>query len=252
MDIIEIIIIAIAAFLSAIIKNGVGVGAGIFLLPVLSLVFPAKTALGLGGPIMLASDLIGMRYYWKEWVSTKEFLKILLPAVPGMLIGTWLIPVIPSNIFRSAVAIFGTSYALMLLFPQWPPFMMFKSISTQVSPKNLTLRAIFYGFFAGVATVVAHAGGLVWSIYLMSIDIEKRKFVGTIVLLFAVTNTYKTGAYVFLGLISISTLMNLFLIFPIIFIGCYIGNMFNKRIDKILFRKIVLVTIFIVSACLFR
>ena len=40
----EIMIIAIAVFGSAVIKNGVGVGAGIFLLPFLALVLPPKVA----------------------------------------------------------------------------------------------------------------------------------------------------------------------------------------------------------------
>jgi len=51
----EIIIISIAVVGSAIIKNGGGVGAGIFLLPFLALVLPPKLALGLGAPAMLMS-----------------------------------------------------------------------------------------------------------------------------------------------------------------------------------------------------
>ena len=63
----NIVIISIAGFFSGVIKTGVGVGSGIFLLPTLSLAFPAKIALGLGAPMLLASDIIGLRYYWKQW-----------------------------------------------------------------------------------------------------------------------------------------------------------------------------------------
>ena len=62
MSVWEVCIVALAGFCSGIIKNGVGVGSGIFLLPTLALAFPAKVALGLGAPLMLASDIIGMRY----------------------------------------------------------------------------------------------------------------------------------------------------------------------------------------------
>ena len=52
----HIIIIVIAVSGSAVIKNSVGIGAGVFLLPVLTLVLPPKIALGLGAPAMLISD----------------------------------------------------------------------------------------------------------------------------------------------------------------------------------------------------
>ena len=52
------IVIAIAVFGSAVIKNSIGIGAGVFLIPVLTLVLPPKVSLGLGAPAMLISDLV--------------------------------------------------------------------------------------------------------------------------------------------------------------------------------------------------
>ena len=68
----HIIIIAIAVSGSAVIKNSVGIGAGVFLLPVLTLVLPPKVALGLGAPAMLISDLVGIKNYWGEWDKREQ------------------------------------------------------------------------------------------------------------------------------------------------------------------------------------
>ena len=64
--------LAAAGFLSGLIKTGVGVGSGLVLLPTLALVFPAKVALGLGAPMLLASDIIGLHYYWKQWLPRRD------------------------------------------------------------------------------------------------------------------------------------------------------------------------------------
>jgi hypothetical protein len=56
------------------------------------------------------------------------------------------------------------------------------------------LTAIF-GFLGGVASTVIHAGGLIMSVYLIQSSKEKRVFVGTLVLFFAITNSLKVMVY---------------------------------------------------------
>ncbi len=106
----ENIIISIAVVGSALIKNGVGVGAGIFLLPFLALVLPPKLALGLGAPAMLLSDIVGVKNYWGAW-DLKE-LKLLLPsAAVGVLFGCFLIKVMPDSVFKQCVSIFALLFS---------------------------------------------------------------------------------------------------------------------------------------------
>ena len=67
MSLLEWAVVLFAVTFSAIIKNSVGVGAGIFMLPVMAMVLPAKLALGLGAPAMLISDAVGCVSYYKQW-----------------------------------------------------------------------------------------------------------------------------------------------------------------------------------------
>lgn len=62
-------------------------------------------------------------------------------------------------------------------------------------------------FSGGFSTVLAHAGGLVWSMYLLTAARDRRIFVGTTVILFFVTNIYKTVSYIYIDIISPEVLM---------------------------------------------
>lgn len=244
----EICIVALAGFCSGIIKNGVGIGSGIFLLPTLSLAFPAKIALGLGAPLMLASDAIGLRYYWKQWTNAGEFLRLLGAAVPGMLLGTFLLPIIPSDGFRIGVGLFGMAYAVSHLFPAIAPVRWMKHSLSGANARLEGRQVYFYGALGGVATVLAHAGGLVWSLYLITSVKDRRTFVGTIVLMFFLTNIYKTIAYISIGTLSVQALVSVLPSIPAVWLGSAIGNTANKRMDQEFFRKIVFAVIFFVSA----
>ncbi|MCL1939509.1 MAG: sulfite exporter TauE/SafE family protein [Desulfovibrionaceae bacterium] len=248
MNLWEICIIALAGLCSGIIKTGVGIGSGIFLLPTLSLAFPAKTALGLGAPLMLASDAIGLRFYWKQWTSRGELLRIMLAAVPGLLVGTVLLPIIPAAGFRMGIGIFGMAYAISYLFPNFAPVRWLKGSLGGVNKCLEGKQVYFYGSLGGVASVLAHAGGLVWSLYLMTSIKDRRVFVGTIVLMFFITNVYKTIAYLVIGALSMQELLAVLPAIPAVWLGSAIGNTANKRMNQELFRKLVLAVIFIVSA----
>ena len=133
--------LAAAGFLSGLIKTGVGVGSGLVLLPTLALVFPAKVALGLGAPMLLASDIIGLHYYWKQWLPRRELTRLFLAIIPGLFIGIVLLPMIPGRAFRIGVGIFGALYALGMLWPQFPVTALGSSMPIAGTVKSKTARA---------------------------------------------------------------------------------------------------------------
>ncbi|MEG2172451.1 MAG: sulfite exporter TauE/SafE family protein [Desulfovibrionaceae bacterium] len=247
MNTFEIITLVLAGFLSGVIKNGVGIGSGIFLLPTLSVAFPAKVALGLGAPLMLASDIFGLFYYWKEWASVREIRRILLSAIPGLLLGTVMLSVIPARLFALGVGLFGMTYALCMLWPLFPPLAWLKKIPAYFKKHQSDKEIYFYGALGGFASVIAHAGGLVWSLYFLSRIPDKRIFVGTIVILFFITNIYKTCAYVYIGTLSIDSLIAILPAIPAVLMGSYLGNIANKKMNNVLFKRVVFCMIFLTS-----
>jgi uncharacterized membrane protein YfcA len=242
---IDYAIIAIAAIGSAVIKNGVGVGAGIFMLPFLSLALPAKVALGLGAPIMLVSDIAGVVYYWKEW-DNRELL-LLSPAVLGVVVGASMIRVIPNELFRFWVGLFAigfSSYQLLKLIQSKP-----KASAGWVKrvPRSKEVMPLFFGFVGGMASSVIHAGGLVMSFYLIQESRDKRAFVGTFVLFFAIINLLKVFAYLSIDILNVQIVFLAAIISPLIILGGFWGNALNKRVPQKTFRAVVLALILIIG-----
>jgi uncharacterized membrane protein YfcA len=243
----EYVIIALAILGSSVIKNGVGVGAGMFLLPFLALVLPPKFALGFGAPVMLVSDVVGVRNYWKEW--DKNYLLLLLPsAFFGVMFGAFFVKIIPSETFKFWVGLLAVVFSgYQLLKMIFSRKMAFTAPSPLASSRKKSLTLLF-GFFGGLASTVAHAGGMVMSIYLIKTPTGKRAFVGTLVLFFAVINSLKLATYLKIGILTGGTILFVAITSPIIILGGLLGNALNKRISQDLFRGIVLALIFLIGA----
>ncbi len=69
LDIIDFVVLGVGGFLIGLMRAGFGGGIGVVAVPVLALVVPAKSALGLVLPLSLATDVISARYYWGHWVG---------------------------------------------------------------------------------------------------------------------------------------------------------------------------------------
>lgn len=249
MDPTEIIILIIATIGSAIIKNGVGVGAGIFLLPLLALAFPPKVALGIGAPAMLISDLVGIKNYWGEW-DKKELILMLPAAVIGVLAGGYLINVVPNTVFIIFIGVFAVTFSFYQIVKLGKGH-FFKankkeSFSRKKEFSNPFLTG-FFGFLGGVASALAHAGGLIMSIYLLQRRSSQRAFVGTLVFYFAATNSLKILTYLKIGILSKSIVLLVGAVSPFIICGAFLGNFLNHRVSQEPFKIIVLTVIFIIG-----
>lgn len=242
----EYMVIGMAAVGSAVIKNGVGVGAGIFMLPLLSLALPAKVALGLGAPVMVVSDVAGVIYYWGEW-DKRELIRLLPPAVLGIVLGTTMIKVIPNEWFRFWVALFAILFASLQLFKLGRSKRITSSAWTSGQSSIRRVFPVFFGFLAGVASSVIHAGGLVMSPYLIQKLTDKRGFVGTFVLFFAIMNFLKLIAYLHIHILTCQSLLLAAIISPLIIVGGFCGNLLNKHVSQKAFRAIVLTVILIIG-----
>jgi len=247
MEIYEIVILIVAAVGSAIIKNGVGIGSGIFLLPLLALVFPPKIALGIGAPVMFISDLIGIKSYWGEW-DKKELFLLLPAAFIGVLAGGYFINIIPNSVFIIFIAVFAIGFSSHQIFKisKGYFFNANKKEPLKVQVSNPILTGII-GFFGGVASVLAHSGGLVMSIYLLQKRYTQRAFVGTLVFFFAATNFLKLLTYFKIGILSKDSFFIIVAISPFVILGALLGNSLNKKIPQEPFKILVLFIILIVG-----
>ena len=65
-------------FGGAFITSGFGVGGGVFMTPLIVLLFPPKFGIGLLGPMMLMMSAAGVRQYWKKWEKSPIYLIVYI------------------------------------------------------------------------------------------------------------------------------------------------------------------------------
>lgn len=242
----QIIVITFAVLGSAIIKNGVGIGAGIFMLPFLALVFPPKLALGLGAPAMLVSDLVGVRNYWKEW-DKHELLLLVPPAILGVVLGAMVIKVVPSHVFRLGVAVIAVVFSCYQLAKLAPVKRHSPDHPTSRMDNSHRFFTLLFGFLGGIASAVIHAGGMVMSIYLIQRPIDKRQFVGTFIFFFAILNSLKLITYLRIQILTGDVLVLVAILSPVIILGGILGDVLNRIFSQKVFRVIVLLIILLIG-----
>jgi hypothetical protein len=97
-------VIAFLGFMIGFAKGGFG-GLGALLTPLLALVLPVASAVGVLLPMLMVGDVFAVTMYWKEWDI--DLVKRMLPAgIGGALAGTVLLSSIPSNSLRIILGAF--------------------------------------------------------------------------------------------------------------------------------------------------
>lgn len=155
---------AIAAFLAGFIKTTFGVGAGVFLTPILSIVMDPKTAVAIMAPMMLLSDISTLGLHWKKWVINS--VSMLIPGcIIGIVLGTyylaWASPIVIQRTIGTVAIIFSM---LQILKQQKADYF-----------SNLKMGS-YYGVaisvIAGAASAIAHSGGIIITIYLVTLGLK--------------------------------------------------------------------------------
>ncbi|AFM24604.1 sulfite exporter TauE/SafE family protein [Desulfomonile tiedjei] len=249
MEVYQIVVLCAAAVASSFIKNTAALGAGVFLTPVLAAVFPPKIALGLGAPILIATDVSSMKNYWGEWENPKEVLRIGISAIPGVILGACIINVVPNNILKTGIGTFALLFSVYHLVKE---SRLYRSI--QPSPTTATgdaplcsgtVSCTLVGVFGGLASILAHAGGLVFSLYYVGKKLEKRCLMASLIAVFCFSDVVKLIAYLNIGVLSADSCLIILAMSPIIILGGNLGNFLNRKMRTEVFRKIVLLLVFV-------
>src|SRR5215210_2020909 len=97
-------VIAFLGLMIGFAKGGFG-GLGALLTPILALVLPVASAVGVLLPMLMVGDVFAVYMYWKEW--DLELVKRMLPAgIVGALAGTFLLSWLSPDGLRIILGIF--------------------------------------------------------------------------------------------------------------------------------------------------
>jgi uncharacterized protein len=225
---------AVAALVVGFLKTSLGGGIGLVLTPTLSIVLPPSVVLALTAPLMALSDPVTLRYYWRRWDTPQ--LRLLLPAnLVGVVLGTWALSILSEAALRTSIAVVALSLAALQVA------LMIRQRPLREGPPHRTAAAAA-GVVTGVASSVAHSGGIVLGLYLAGLRLSSAAVVGTITAVFAASNLLKLAGYWQIGILTPRLLVTALIAAPLVLVGTRLGYGVNRRLPRRWF-EVALVTI---------
>ena len=233
-------VIAFLGFMIGFAKGGFG-GLGALLTPILALVLPVASAVGVLLPMLMVGDVFAVYMYWREWDF--DLVRRMLPAgIVGALTGTFLLSSVSPDGLRIILGIF-------VLISVAYKFLSDRIQAIRYEPRPWHAPAA--GLLSGVASGMFNSGGPPFSSYLLLQKLQARPFIATSALFFALLNLIKVPGFLYTGILNVSLLLSLWWVFPFIPIGIWVARVTLTRLSPSAFEWIIVVLLIFSSLWLF-
>jgi uncharacterized protein len=167
---------------------------GILPAPLFAEVLPARASVGALLPLLILADAFAV-IFWRRHGSWKHLVRLFPPALVGIVAGYFAMGRVNDQQLRY---IMGAIVIVMLGVMVYREYIL----GTEKPLPTTWWFASIAGFLAGATTMVANAGGPVTMIYLISMRLPKKEFIGTAAWYFFVLNWIKVPFSLSLGLIT--------------------------------------------------
>jgi len=193
-------------------------------------------------PLMLSTDISTIGFHWKKWDA--KILKGLIPSIIlGVFVGvyylSWASPVVTKITIGSIAMIFSTFQIIRMKNSEYFSKLELKPIHGK-----------FISFAAGITSAIAHAGGIVVSIYLLAGGLKKREFVASLTALLLVSDMFKMVLFTQFGILTIPIIIDSLKLIPALLVGSWFGSKLIAKLTDSQFVIIVNVLIFIAGLIL--
>ena len=244
-----IIAAVIALLLTAVGKGGFG-GLGALSVPILMMVMrPESTTLAVAmwAPMLIICDLCTLPFYAKE-CNWRPILLLAPWTTLGLFIGRlcldWFRRTPEAGVWlKVTIGVLSIVFALS----QAARYYVARRTQRQVEPWQPTWwQAIPFGLSAGVSTMLAHAAGSIFAMFMIPQQMDRRLFVGTSTRYYLIFNTLKMpffmasspmtsqGSY-----ITWESLRLILWMIPLVPFGVFGGNWLNNNFSNRFFNLAV-------------
>ena len=179
-----------AVILLGLAKGGFS-GLGALSLPLMALVVSPVQAAAITLPILIVQDVVSVWAYRHTW-DRRNVVILLLGAISGIVTGYLLAAQVSDAAVKLAVGLISVAFAVRRMVVER------RKTPPKPAPADVP-RGIFWGWVTGFTSMVAHAGGPPFQIYVMPQRLPRDIFVGTGAVLFALVNWIKVPPYLVLG-----------------------------------------------------
>lgn len=250
----DIIIICLAAFLTAILTFFSGFGLGTILLPVFTFFFPVEVAIALTGVVHFTNNLFKITLLGK--MSDKRvLLKFGIPAVMASFAGAWLLtelslmqPLYEYSIGQKHYDVTPVKLVISFLLIVFSFMELIPSKERQHRRGSLIAGGLLSGFFGGLAGIQ----GAIRSAFLIRSGLNKEAYIATGVVIASMVDLTRLSVYI--SRFNVSGLReNLTLILAAVLsamAGALLGKMLLKKVTLRFIRILVAVMLIMVSLAL--
>ena len=215
-------------------------GLGVLGMPLMALAIPPVQAAAIALPILIVQDAFSVWAYWRRW--DRANLRVLLPgAAAGIVLAYLLAARVPDAAVALVLGVISVAFASRrFLAARYAP-----------APTRTTAPSrpagLFWGTVAGFTSMIAHAGGPPFQIYVLPQHLPRDTFVGTGVIFFALVNLIKVPPYLALGQLTPANLLTSAALFPLAIASTWAGVRLVRRVSGERFYDIVYVLLFLLG-----
>ncbi len=223
-----------AVLLMGIGKSGFGAGFGSLAVPIMALAVTVPQAAAILMPILLLIDILGLAAFRKDF--DMRLVKFLLPfGLLGTLVGMLLFSIMPARTVAGIVGAFTLLFlAQRLAFPPRPD-----------SPPPPRWLGALLGVMSGFTSFISHAGGPPINAYVIPLKLSPLRFTATMAFFFFVINLSKWIPYAWLGLLDTRNMATSLVLLPLAPVGVWAGVRMARRIDPVLFYRVLYIGMFL-------
>ena len=204
-----------------------GIPAALVFSPILASVYGGKASAGIIIIPVIVSDLIVM-YIYRKNVDKKVLIKILPLTILGIIAAVIFGNNISDELFKRSMGIIIFIIGVLTLLKN------FKIDFSKLS--------FLFGFLGGIAAFIGNVSGPMMSIYLLNIEMDREKFLGTRTWFYFIINLIKVTLYVLvLKNIQIETFKLTSIAVPFVFVGVFLGKYFIEKMNQNMFEKFILI-----------
>lgn len=208
------LVAALCVLVTGISKAGLGGALGGLAVPVMSLWLAPRDAVAVVLPILIATDLVGIRA-WRGQARWAD-LKLLLPgALAGIAAGTLAFGLLSEALIKATVGAIAVAFAVDRLLR--------RKTGNPAPVAHGSWFGALCGAVSGFTSTLAHAGGPPVMAYLLGRQLPRASFVATSVYFFTVLNLAKLPFYLALGIFSRDTLLMSAMLMPLVPLGVWAG-----------------------------
>ena len=214
-------------------------GLGLLAVPLIALNVPPVQALAIVLPILLVQDAVGVWSYRHSWDPLN--LKRLLPgATIGIGLGFALAAYVPEEAIALTIGTISILFAIRRLFLE-------RGGKVPEARVAGIAGGWLWGGLSGFTSMVAHAGGPPFQIYILPQRLHREILVGTGAVFFAIVNLLKIGPFIMLGQFSPENLATSAVLFPLAVAATVAGVRLVRRVESARFYTFIYILLIFVG-----